>query len=241
MIWGQLEKLKIHAFKTSKREKETDPTVIQPRLKTYTVMFNPESYSFRHENVYIKPRGINTPGRVANYSLTKSKRLSLKCLIDDSDARLWPAGDTSPLSWRKVSTTQRVEDFLALAQMVSDTHEPPYLRLEWGDLKFECRLETAAVTYILFHRDGKPMRAEINADFVEDLDPEKLAKETNRSSPDLTHQRQVKGGDTLPLMTHRIYRDPTLYIRVAQANKLNHFRKLKPKRDLQFPPIKTLN
>jgi nucleoid-associated protein YgaU len=70
--------------------------------------------------------------------------------------------------------------------------------------------------------------------FVEDN--LRVARENN-SSPDLTHVRMVKEGDTLPLMTYRIYGDPKYYLEVAKANKINNFRKLKTGDIIIFPPL----
>jgi nucleoid-associated protein YgaU len=59
----------------------------------------------------------------------------------------------------------------------------------------------------------------------------------NNSSPDLTHIRMVKDGDTLPLMSFRIYGDSKYYLEVAKANNITNFRKLTVGRKIFFPPI----
>lgn len=237
MIWGKLEKLKIKSFPTAKRQEGVFSFLAQ----TYEVMFNPESYSFKYENEFQKPQGINTAGRTALFSLTKSRDLSLKFILDDSSATsgLASGGPSIALIGRKDIHT-RVEEFLDLAgRMDGELHAPRYLRLAWGDLNFDCRLKSVNVTYQMFNRSGKVIRAELDAVFVEDLNPEKLTKQANKSSPDLTHTRTMMDGDNLPLMAHRIYRDPAYYMKVAQANKLNNFRKIKTGRALNFPPIKS--
>jgi len=63
-----------------------------------------------------------------------------------------------------------------------------------------------------------------------------LAKE-NSQSPDLTHIRIVKEGDTLPLLCHQVYGDPKYYIAVAAVNGLNDFRNLKKGERIMFPPL----
>ena len=79
--------------------------------------------------------------------------------------------------------------------------------------------------------------AELDVVFIEDIEESKRLKLDNTNSPDLTHRRTVASGDNLPLMSDRTYHDPTYYIQVAQANKLNNFRKLKAGTSLYFPPI----
>lgn len=262
MSWGKLEKLKIKSFPTPERLEGTFTLASSTRVKkveTYEVMFNPESYSFKYENELQKAKGIGSAGRTARYSLTKSSKLSFKFLIDDSSASSGMFSgessnyDSSSLLARASSISvgqfsprktihDRVEAFLDLTGRIDGKiHEPRYLRLEWGDLRFDCRLESVEVSYTLFNRNGKPIRAELNATFVEDVAPKKLAAVTDRQSPDLTHKRQIVSGDTLPLMSYDIYRDPSQYIRVAQFNNINNFRKLKPDTALKFPPIKDTN
>ncbi len=240
MIWGKLEKLKIKSFATPERIEGPFGLF---RAETYQAMFNPESYSFTYTNEFQKQKGINTAGRTAKYALTQSSNLSFKFLIDDSSATAGLAAGTPSRSLRQYSLRKtihdRVEEFLDLTgRMDGELHEPRYLRLEWGDLIFDCRLESVEVSYTLFNRSGKAIRAELDAQFIEDLAPKKAAVIADRQSPDLTHERQVMSGDTLPLMAYRIYRDSGQYIRVAQANQINNFRRLEPKTDLRFPPIK---
>ena len=246
MSWGRLEKLKIKSYLAGKREE----AIFYFLNKTFTVLFNPESYSFRYENEYQRYQGINTAGRTAHYMLTRARTLSIKLIIDDSSATSGLASGTSSTSFVRMgrnfikrkttkSIHDQVEEFLDIAaRMDGDIHAPRYLKLEWGDLIFDCRLQSVDVNYTLFNRSGTAIRAELDVVFLEDLNPEKLAKLTNKNSPDLTHSRTVLSGDTLSVMSHRIYRDSTYYIRVAQANKINHFRKLRPGTTLNFPPIK---
>ena len=249
-MWGKLEKLKIKSFLADKRQ---EGGIFYFLNKTYEVWFNPESYSFRYENEFQPAQGINTAGRTARYALTRSRTLSLKLIIDDTSATSGVGSGLSSTS--RIRTARRfllkktpstvhdqVEEFLDIAaRMDGDIHAPRYLKLEWGDLIFDCRLQSVEVNYTLFNRSGMALRAELDAVFLEDLNPKKLAELTKKSSPDLTHTRTVMNGDTLPIMTDRIYRDPTYYIRVAQANKLNNFRQLRTGSSLTFPPVKTVS
>jgi nucleoid-associated protein YgaU len=111
----------------------------------------------------------------------------------------------------------------------------------WGTLLFKGILAEMTIEYKLFSPEGVPLRAVVKASFkgiVEDL--LRLAKENN-NSPDLTHVRIVKEGDTLPLMTFRIYGDSKYYLQVAEANNLTNFRRLKPGQQIKFPPIEKVS
>ncbi len=93
------------------------------------------------------------------------------------------------------------------------------------------------IDYKLFNPNGSPIRAVVKVKFISATDAELTAAKENKKSPDLTHVRMVKEGDTLPLMTFRIYGDSKYYLEVAKANKIQNFRKLKVGQEIFFPPI----
>jgi len=83
------------------------------------------------------------------------------------------------------------------------------------------------------------LRATIDVVLTESIDYKTKAKEAAKSSPDLTHSRVVKAGDTLPLMTYHIYGDSSHYVEVAKHNKLINFNAIKPGDVIDFPPLTT--
>lgn len=125
-------------------------------------------------------------------------------------------------------------------------HTPNYLILIWssaftddkpGKSVFKCRLTKLAINYTLFKPDGTPLRAKLTPTFQEFLSDKTIDLEENASSPDLTHVRTVKAGDTLPLMCYDIYRDSRFYLEVARVNGLKQFRYLEPGTRITFPPL----
>ncbi|NET44171.1 hypothetical protein [Okeania sp. SIO2B3] len=225
----KLEKLKINVYDKAARSGAPKDT--------FEVMFNPESYSLRYENVFQGYQGINTSGRMARYSLSKPQELSLKLILDNTGVT--SMGITNLLSSGENDVYKRVQNFLKLTtEMDGNIHEPKYLKIEWGDLNFSCRLQSLEVNYTLFNRSGQPTRAELNTVFVADIEDCKRVKKENKNSPDVYHSRMVKSGDKLPLMTQKIYGDPAYYIQIAKVNNLNNFRKLKTGMNLKFPPVK---
>ena len=94
------------------------------------------------------------------------------------------------------------------------------------------------INYALFSRSGEPLRAKLNATFTNYVEQEaRLKREQDHKSPDLTHIRTVNLGDRLPKMTHDVYSDQSYYLKVAKANGLTSFRKLKIGTNIVFPPI----
>ena len=131
-----------------------------------------------------------------------------------------------------------VKEFVDLTfRMNGDIHEPNFLVVSWGDLIYSCRLGSVEINYTQFDRSGSPTRAELNAVFIGDTEIKKRMKIENKSSPDLTHKRLVKSGDTLPLLAKEIYGSSDHYLMVATTNGLNDFRNLTPGQTLYFPPL----
>ena len=201
----------------------------------------------KYTNIFQKKQGINTSGSSAKYALSKPQELSLKLIIDDTgvaDYGLYGfagAALIGKLSGKK-DVYKQVQRFLKLTtEMNGEIHEPNPLKVEWGDLVFDCRLQSVNVNYTLFNRSGQPIRAELDVVFIGDLKDSKRVRKEKKSSPDLTHVRTVKSGDTLPLMTQEIYGDPSYYIQVARINNLNHIRTLKVGTHIRFSADQEMN
>ena len=97
------------------------------------------------------------------------------------------------------------------------------------------------ITFKLFKSDGTPLRATATAKFKGFIEDNLRVALENNTSPDLTHVRIVTEGDTLPLMTYRIYGDSKYYLEVAKVNKITNFRKLKVGQQIFFPPIEKVS
>jgi len=198
----------------------------------FIALLNPESYTLNYEVEYGDNQAAGTSGGAKNLNRIKPKKLAFEFLFDQTGAipsiglpsKTGVEGDL--ILFRKT-----------LLDWIGDKHKPPYLQLLWGKLDFKCYATKVSITYKLFRPDGTPIRAVAKAEFEEFI-PAKLreAQEKN-SSPDLTHRRTVKKGDTLPLMTYRIYGDSKYYLEVARVNQLNSFRQLQTGQEIYFPPL----
>jgi Contractile injection system tube protein len=227
----KLKKLTIKAYTSSARSGVP--------IGVLEAMYNPPSFSQKYEIVYGKNQGFDSSGRPANYSRSKPQSLNLKLVLDGTGVN--EAGLASLFNRKTVS--DRVKEFVDLTfRMNGQIHEPNYLVVEWGGkedggLIFSCRLESLNVTYTSFDRDGSPLRAELDIVLVSDQEVKKRIRKESKSSPELTHSRIVRSGDTLPLLTKEVYGSPNLYLRVAQVNNLDDFRNLIPGQELFFPPL----
>jgi len=226
----KLQKLTILAFTTSKRD--------IPAGKPFEVMFNPESITTHHGNVYEPKKNTSPLPPEQQFRYPESDTLRLKLIFDGTDV-----SDMGIMSFTALSVTDRVNSFLDLCFSVQGKiHTPNALRIQWGEgiLKnFDCFLESVDIEYTLFDRDGSPLRATLNTNFIKGSPSDKVAKETNLQSPDVMHTHVVKAGDTLPLLCKEIYGSTHHYLRVAQVNQLDNFRSLTPGKTLIFPRLES--
>lgn len=223
----KLEKLQILAFSDVQRQKQVGDA--------FEAMFNPQSFSETVRTEYAAPRGINSATQGARFIRQGAGTLQLHLLLDGTGVE--EMGLVNLLSSPK-TVKERIADFVSMAYNVQgDTHEPSYLKVQWGKFDIPCRLASLTIAYTSFDRNGDPLRAELDLQLSSDEDQKKQLARLALNSPDLTHSRVVREGDTLPLMTAEIYGSPAWYLRVARANGLSHVRQLAAGQTLLFPPL----
>jgi hypothetical protein len=213
-----LEKLIIMGYSDEKLTQKTGQ---------YKVQINPEKYSQQYSTEFTCDNAINTGGVVNKFVVQRPQDLALEFYLDAS-------GVVPGLK----SVTEDIETFKSIVYSYNGTiHSPNYLRILWGKLTFDCRLESLDIEYLLFTPAGVPLRAKLTTKFKQYNSPQKVQLQARNNSPDLTHSRIVAAGDTLPLLCFDIYRDSKYYIEIARVNSLNDFRNLLPGQQIFFPPL----
>jgi hypothetical protein len=218
MATGNLSKLQIISYKDDR---------FQQKDQSISVPVNPDKYSRSIKIEYNQEQEQGTQGNNPPYTKTPPEELQFEFLYDGTGVVAGSKNIQESIETLK-KTVYKIE---------GDIHRPNFLKLLWGDLSFNCVLKELKIDYTLFKPDGTPLRAMVSATFMHVVDEKRRSAEQGKNSPDLTHVRYVKEGDTLPLMSHKIYGDASLYIQVARYNRLTTFRNLKPNMAIVFPPI----
>jgi Contractile injection system tube protein len=224
MLPGQLKKLTIEAFKKIKMDAKD--RVGEP----FSVQFNPSTYSRVYDIDYDQHAGTGNSGAPPRFGQIKPQDYTFELVFDGT-------GVDSFLSIERMDVHDEIEKFLDLcARINGEIHRPNYLRVSWGKLILACVLKSATIAITLFKPDGKPLRAKVTAVFSESIPEEQRVGQEAKQSPDLTHVRFLRRGETLPNLTDAIYGDPGDYAAVARFNDLDHFRALVPGAALRLPP-----
>ena len=233
-----LEKLRITAY-TDRKRSQWKPVKIFLGLEenVFEVPFNPDSYRSSHRVNYQRPQGINMPDKPARYAFTSPDELSLKLTLDGTGVSYTGAVEAARVVLDR-SVTQQIDKFKKVClTMNGEIHEPNFLRISWGPLDFKGRLKSLDIKFLSFDSGGRPIRAELDVVFVKDEMLEEIARKAGKQSPDVTHSRIVRAGDTLPLLCRAIYGSSHYYLFVARVNRLDDFRNLTPGQELVFPPV----
>lgn len=234
---GELTKVEIRAFQDKTYGKE---------IGKFNLPINPEQFSQAFKVEYDLQQAQGSQGNDPKFKFTRPEELKLDFTFDGTGVipmSNQTAKADQPRQFYK-DVVGQVQAFLEVVYtMDSKTHKPNFLRLLWGNFSFgskngfDCILKDLQINYTLFATDGKPLRAKITATFVNYIEQVRRVREEGKRSPDVTHLRKVKAGDTLPLMTHEIYGDPSYYLQVAKVNGLVNIRRLATNTDLRFPSI----
>ncbi|MUG97761.1 LysM peptidoglycan-binding domain-containing protein [Scytonema sp. UIC 10036] len=210
------------------------------KLGEFELPINPEQFSQSFKVEYNRQQAQGSQRNDPEFKFTHPEELKLDFTFDGTGV---VAVNNKPGEFHK-DVTGQVQTFLDLVyNMNSETHKPNFLRLLWGEFSFgerngfDCVLTDLQINYTLFDPTGKPLRAKLSATFSAYVEQGRRVREEGKESPDVTHRRKVTAGDTLPLMTHRIYGDPTYYLQIAKVNGLINFRRLAANTDLRFPPL----
>lgn len=229
MNTGELKKLKLVGYKDNKfTEKIGDGE--------FTSLLNPEKYTFNYKVEYTEAQGQGTSTSAPKYLRTTPEDLELDFLFDKTGVIKGQDDKTGD------GIINDIEKFKKIVfDYNGDEHKPNYVLIGWGTLLFKGSLQEMSIEFKLFASDGTPLRAVIKTKFKGTVDDDLRVAKENNNSPDLTHIRTVKEGDTLPLMTFKIYGDSKYYLQVARVNKLTNFRTLTAGQKIKFPPIEKVS
>lgn len=221
---GELEKLKVVAYS----DPEFNNKIADGEFST---LMNPEKYTYHYKIEKDETQASGTSTVSPKFNKKLPENLELDFVFDRSGV----------INGYQSSDDGIIDDIEKFKKVIldynGDEHKPNYLIISWGTLLFKGALTEMDVEFKLFRPDGTPIRAVAKAKFQGFVEDNLRAAKENNKSPDLTHYRTVKEGDTLPLMAYQIYGDARYYLQVARANNIINFRKLKTGQKIFFPPL----
>lgn len=215
---GQLERLRIHAYSDA---------AFKNQIGAFESYVNPAEIVLSYEQEFDSGQGAGTTGSRMEFKKIKPGDLTLSFFLDGTGA-----------NGRPLDVQAKIAEFQATTGYNGQAHHPNFLKVVWGTLAVKrCVLKSATITYKLFRPNGVPLRATINAVFTDAVSDQQRVAIAQDSSPDLTHVRTLRAGDSLAALCNEIYGDPRLYLKVARANGLTSLRDLPAGTRVRFPPL----
>jgi len=223
-----MEKVIIKAYND---QSFADAHFVNDPANPFTAMINPETYALDYKVEFTEGQGHGTSSAHQRFNFKKPDEMSFEFLFDNTGII-----DNAPLP--AADLNNKIEGFKKLLlELDSDSHEPRHFIVAWGSFIFKGRCNALTITYKLFDPDGTPIRAVCKATFKGSIDEQLRVAQDDPHSPDITHYRVVKSGETLPWLCYQVYGDSKYYLQIAKVNKLTDFRNLKQGQQLSFPPV----
>ena len=152
------------------------------------------------------------------------------------------------------SVTTETDKIYSLARIDPKGHAPPIVEFHWGSgfpgsnlngalgdsqkrESFTGIVSNVRQTFTLFSAGGIPLRAKLSLTITEYETLDDQLTKLNLSSPDRTHGHVVQAGDQLWSIAHLYYERPSAWRKIAEANRIEDPRRLKPGRALSVPSI----
>lgn len=190
--------------------------------------FNPSEYTISKSATWtrVPVRGA-VSAAIPEFIGTNAATLTLDLFFDarDSDSAGVSESVNRLLSWTQPSPRSIDEN----------RPSPPVVSFEWGGTAtFDAYLSSATARFVLFRRDGTPIRAHVSLR-LEEI-PVLLPGTNPTSGSDLVvRQRQAVLGDSLPLLAYREYGRADAWRAIAEASGIDDPARIPPGTPLVIP------
>lgn len=193
-------------------------------LDELSVQINPESYKLNKGVHFASRNKIGNTAHTPGFKHFAPSTLSFDVIFDGTG--IIPTGGKT--------VTQRIEELDSLLyQILSDTREPAYVKIGWGEFTFFGRMNKADYSYTLFQPDGAPLRAKVSLSFTSVLSEEE-EQQKKKHKPEGEY-KTFKEGDSLLVMCEEKYGSSNFAALIANINSLDGFRNIKAGTKIWFP------
>ena len=219
----------VKAFLTRK----DNPLLIVPFL------FNPEGFTVERTNQFTEVNIPGLPSSTFQFVKGGARTLTMDLFFDTYEEKMDVRIFTDRITgWDSGSMFSKLPDIAkGLMDIDSDLHAPPVCLFVWGAYIFPCIIERVNKNFTMFLPEGFPVRATLSVTLKEYIEVVTQLKEISLQSADRTKTWTVKEGDSLWFIAAKEYGNPALWRPIADANKIDNPRILKPGMELVIPPL----
>jgi Contractile injection system tube protein/LysM domain len=194
-----------------------------PARKVVTVLFNPTDLTVDSSSHFasMPVPGLSMP--ILQYIRGESDVLHLELFLDRTDQGL--------------DVEQNINDLETFVKIDSTLHAPPVAEFAWASFSFTGVVTSLREKMTLFSEDGRRLRSRLSLSFKSYKAAEVQLRELKLSSPDRSHARVVREGETLAHIAYAEYGDPRMWRPIALANNIQRPRFIEPGTPLWIPAL----
>jgi len=204
--------------------------VIPSGGEAVTALYNPNEFTIETRNQYQRTAmpGLATP--ITQFVSGDTQKISLSLFFDTYEKRT----DVRDLTGK----------VLALAKIDKSLHAPPVCEFVWGGKPlsgdravFKGVIDSISQKFTMFLDNGVPVRATLTLSISEYKTYDEQIRELGLESADLTKHRVFKEGENLWLIANEVYKDPSKWRVIAEANNIDNPRLIEPGSELTIPSL----
>lgn len=187
------------------------------------MLFNPTDLSVDCGSHYasMPVPGLSMP--ILQYIRGESDVLHLELFLDRTD--------------QGKDVEESIADLEHFTRIASALHAPAVVMFEWANFSFTGVVTSLREKMTLFSEDGRRLRARLTLTLKSYKSAEVQLRELKLSSPDRSHVRVLREGETLAHIAYQVYGDPRLWRAIARANGIERPRFIQPGTSLWVPAI----
>lgn len=211
-----------------KRAKLVDVSSAAVPSPEIVVQFNPSDLSIDSGAVYasMPVPGLQTP--IQQFIRGDADTMTLELFLDDTSSRNQNGTESIKAKLEQLRNFVRIDKSL---------HAPPICKFVYGDLEFTGTVVSLRERHTLFSPEGNAIRARVTLVLKKYKSAEVQLRELALESPDRTHVRVLREGETLATIANEAYGDPRMWRPIADANGIERPRFIAPGTALKIPAI----
>lgn len=195
-------------------------------------MFNPYQYSLSLQHTF-QATGMGGNDPKVEITGVGQQKLTLNDIWFDTYETLLDDITTDMTNLLKLMEPVKVGDATNPAK--ADARK---VKFTWGSFSLECYISSITQTYVLFSKDGIPLRAKVNLTLVEyGTGSLPMQNPTSGGGP-VERVWRVTSGDRLDTISAAVYKDATKWRMIATHNGIVNPLALRPGDELAIPQIK---
>ena len=206
--------------------------------KSFNVLYNPQSYQQSRSVEYAQLPVMGTDVPMLQFNHGSGETLKVQLFFDSlsagsevggtvTDKIKFAANSLLPSAGNQIDVREYTKKIYDLTLVPGPKHAPPRLRLVWASLFFEGYLISCSQNFVRFDENGRPVRATLDCEFRQHIDPAVQNSQSPLESPDTTKYRLVHQNDALWALAGKEYGETGQWRAIASANGLANPRKLR--------------